>query len=366
MLPFCMRNFLFSFIILSSSAAYGHQSLFPSTLDCEQALSATPANARQEFAGFIKVSSGVEIFTRIEKPKWRRVKSWFFLVHGLMDTHRAYDQITEKLLADGYGIIRVDLPGFGLTLEHSIQQAHQNGRPYVPPVYSNYRDDVTMLKDILVHLRDDFHISRPQLVGHSMGGGLVLALLADPSAHDLVAPDSTVIAPYVYRLEYYLAEKIALFGFTTSSQLPTLDDWMPSMLRLAPEYLMDLMVTNHQLRVAFGDFFDRLVKSRQIVLSPARLSSLREQTVENGLAVMKGLRELNSLDMARNLPSGIKVNLVYGDHDEVVEKGLARKLGYSLSLRGGQVFEVNAGHMILEEQPELVTRLILGMRPSKH
>lgn len=343
--------------------AFGHEFLLPSTQDCEQVLSATPESARQEFAGFIKTSTGAEVFTRIERPKWRRVKGWFFLIHGLMDNHRAYDRVATQLLSQGYGVVRVDLPGFGLTLEHAIQLAHGNGRPYVPPVYSDYRDDLKVLKDVLVHLRDDFKISQPQTVGHSMGGGLVLALMADPSAHDLLAPEATVIAPYVYRLEYYLAEKIAFFGFTTQGQLPTPDDWMPSMLRLAPEYFMDMMVTNHQLRVAFGDFFDSLIQSRQIALSPNRLKALREQTVENGLAVMKGLRELNSLNMARALPPGAKVNLIYGDHDEVVEKGLARKLGYSLSLRGGRIYEVNAGHMILEEQPEIVTRLILGTKP---
>ena len=359
-----MQKFVFSLIILATPAtAFSHQFLVPSTQDCEQVLSATPEGARQEFAGFIKVSSGSEVFTRIERPKWRRAKGWFFLVHGLMDTHRAYDRIATQLLSEGYGVVRIDLPGFGFTLEHAIQLAHDNGRPYVPPVYSNYRDDLTVLKDVLVHLRDDFKISQPQMVGHSMGGGLVLALMAEPSARELVAPEATVIAPYVYRLEYYLAEKIAFFGFTTQGQLPTLDDWMPSMLRLAPEYLMDLMVTNHQLRIAFGEFFDRLIQSRQITLSPSRLAALRKQTVENGLAVMKGLRELNSLNIARALPEGTKVNLIYGDHDEVVEKGLARKLGYSLSLRGGRIFEVNAGHMILEDQPELVTRLIVGMKP---
>lgn len=291
------------------------------------------------FQGMVQLKTGREIFVQIEAPT-DEIKGWYLLVHGLLDSHHAFDELTPRLLAEGYGVIRLDIYGFGKSIDKKQQ------------VYIDYQDNVTDLKALLILLKDQFKIERPQLAGHSMGGGLVLALLADRDVPALVAPQATVFAPYVYRNEFYMAEKAASLGFGTPYTISSFDEWVPRVFKMGTEYWIDSLVTAPQMHYLFSAFLKGLQAKRPTQLDP-------EQQIRVAIASVKGLRDLNSIAEVGKIPRSIRLTTVLGKKDEVVELQLARKLGRRIEDRGGEMIELNSGHMVIDEDLNQAVQILL-------
>lgn len=84
------------------------------------------------------------------------------LVHGLAGSHRDFQKITDLFDLTKYRIIRVDLPGFGLSDYPQGEDDHLE-------VYQ------TFMRDFETHLL----LKQYYLLGHSMGGGISLMAAID-------------------------------------------------------------------------------------------------------------------------------------------------------------------------------------------
>jgi pimeloyl-ACP methyl ester carboxylesterase len=315
---------------------------------CEFQMAPSTDLAREIYADFMRLPNGVELFVKVEKPAGRKPKGWFFLVHGLLGSHRSYDTLAKRLLRNGYGVARMDLEGFA----RSLQRRMDNDYYFQAPDFFRYGSHVADLKLLLKELKNRFGISRPQVVGHSMGGGLALALLADPEGAALAGEHATVIAPYIYRLDYYLAEKYAYMGWAPPFLLTSLDGLVPNIVRMAPEFLFDTFISDPQMYALLSDYFNRVIVTRELNISRWKLSRVRNRHVNSAMASIKGLRDFNAYNALDKIPAGTRVDLFYGDADPLVERRWAFRLGRLINSRGGRVTEFEAGHELLDEVPD--------------
>jgi pimeloyl-ACP methyl ester carboxylesterase len=77
------------------------------------------------------------------------------LVHGYGGSHRNFQKLNDRL-KDKYRVIRVDLPGFGLS--------------DLPDAKADKRDFLKMYSDFFTFMLDTLHTDSVYLVGNSMGG----------------------------------------------------------------------------------------------------------------------------------------------------------------------------------------------------
>jgi pimeloyl-ACP methyl ester carboxylesterase len=84
------------------------------------------------------------------------------MIHGFLGSHRNFQKITDLLDLSKYRIIRVDMPGFGLS-----------GFP------DGEQDFLTMCQDFLKDFEAHLQIRNYYLIGNSMGGGISLMAARD-------------------------------------------------------------------------------------------------------------------------------------------------------------------------------------------
>jgi pimeloyl-ACP methyl ester carboxylesterase len=111
---------------------------------------ARPAHHLAEGEGFIPLGAGITHY-RLDGPAGGPV---VVLVHGYMDTLHDWDGVVPGLASAGFRVLRFDMYGTGLS-----------ARPPAP-----YTREV--LRGQLLDLLDRLHVSRPLIVGHSLGGAI--------------------------------------------------------------------------------------------------------------------------------------------------------------------------------------------------
>lgn len=311
------------------------------------------------FSDFVRMNDGAEIYVRVDEPK-EPPKGWFYLKHGLMETHFSFNRIAEGLIKQGYGVIRGDSRGFGRSLVNEIERLESTTWLYsldVSTPLSRYVDDD---KTTLRFLKNSLHIERPRLVGHSAGAALVMSLLSDAEGRGLVTPKATLLAPYIYRLDYYNAEKILYFGFTPPVFLTTVAKYVPRAVLHNTEQFFDRFLADPGLKMAFKDYFDTVILNRELRVPAGSLSRVRRRHVDRGIAFVKTLREFNAWDTLEGLPPEVGLDLIYGDLDKLVVPEFAERLGYTLVKRGGQSVAVHADHDVLNKATNDVVNHLTG------
>lgn len=107
---------------------------------------------------------------RIDKAAGKE-KGKFFLLHGFWMNTMFYDELVEKLNAEGYTVYRVDMPSFGYSTRET------KGIDYVPT------------KDVIAKMIADLDDGKGFILyGHSMGGSVAMevALLAPKHVKALI------------------------------------------------------------------------------------------------------------------------------------------------------------------------------------
>ncbi|QIS20555.1 alpha/beta fold hydrolase [Nocardia terpenica] len=112
------------------------------------------------------------------------------LVHGLADTHRAWNRVAP-MLADGFHVVAYDVTGHGRSAKPT--------RPH------HYRLD--RLADDLYTVLDAVSPHRPaHLAGHGWGAMQVWEAIADPRANTRIASATTLCAPDLDHLAHALRD----------------------------------------------------------------------------------------------------------------------------------------------------------------
>ena len=231
------------------------------------------------------------------------------LLHGFGSSLQTWDA-WAPLLAHQYRVIRLDLPGFGLT-------GAAPGRDY-----SEARDIST-----LVHFADRLGLRSFSVVGHSMGGKMAWSLAAaEPErvkALVLMAPDGFAPAAQWGTKPYEVSGVMNLIKFSLPT---TLVRQFVGAAFSDPQRLTEPMVHRYHdmlrapgVRGAILDRADQTVYSNPI----ARLQKIKAPTL-----------------------------LLWGDNDRMIPSSLAASYAQILQ-RSHTVVLPNLGHVLQEEQPEI-------------
>lgn len=111
---------------------------------------------------------GSSIHYRIFAPETAELKGKILLVHGLGGSTFSYQQTVGDLVAEGFFVVAVDLPGFGYSSRNLDENHSQRHRALLLWQLLDYLDSQQVLAkgaELKWHL-----------AGHSMGGGTVAAM----------------------------------------------------------------------------------------------------------------------------------------------------------------------------------------------
>ncbi len=130
---------------------------------------------------------------RIDPAKTVTPSAKAFLIHGFACDTSFYDEIVEKLTADGISCLRVDLPNFGFSTRE------YGGINYISPI------------EIVQKMMKEFDEDGTGwiLFGHSMGGSVALQLAIDEGRSTEKEISSVVLyAPLLMRVSSPMQQKL--------------------------------------------------------------------------------------------------------------------------------------------------------------
>ncbi len=231
------------------------------------------------------------------------------LLHGFGSSLQTWDAWVPQLAHD-YRVIRLDLPGFGMT------------GPAPTRDYSDARDVAT-----LQNFADQLGLTRFSVIGHSLGGKMAWSLAAaDPERVDalvLMAPD----------------------GFAPPDQWGTQPYEVPAIMGLI-KYSLPKPLVRHFIDAAFDNpraLTDSMVdRYHDMLRAPgvrqAILDRAHQTTYTNPIARLQDIK-------APTL-------LIWGSRDRMIPSSHAASYAQVLK-RSQTVVLPNLGHVLQEEQPEV-------------
>ena len=241
-------------------------------------------------------------------------------IHGLAATSFSWRPVAQ-MLSDRCRSICFDLMGFG----DSDKPSKEN--------YTYWRQAELILKAI-----DQLGLARPVLIGHSMGGGVCLAIISILGAEH--------------------KDKIARLVLVDTVCYP---QRIPSFIRLLripilPELILKL----------FPERWGIEYSARTICNGPMKRESIEEytrslQTEGAHAALIATGRNIIPEDIesfiAMYSEIAIPTQIIWGEHDRIIPLDLGRRLAYQIRSSEFCIVE-NTGHCPQEERPEEVARLI--------
>ena len=230
------------------------------------------------------------------------------LLHGFGSSLQAWDDWSVKL-EQKYRVIRLDLPGFGLT---GASPAHD---------YSEEKDLA-----ILTHFADKLGLEKFSIIGHSMGGKMAWTLAATQpervQALVLMAPD----------------------GFPEAKDIGTKPYEVPAVMGLI-KYFLPKYLVRKSIEPAFAE---------ADALSDARVNRYYDMLRAPGVraAILERSNQTIYTDPVPRLKA-IKAPtlLIWGEQDQLIPSTNAKSYASVLS-NSTTVLVPKLGHLLQEEQPE--------------
>lgn len=245
------------------------------------------------------------------------------LLHGFGASSYTWRHLEPALVAAGHRVVTLDLKGFG-----------RSGKPL------NERYSIFDQADLVTRFLDRLGIGKVTLVGHSLGGGVSLALALDENTRGrrrvrrLVLIDSVAYAqnvPVAFRIL-----RTPVLGQLGSRMVP-------------------LEVQAHvALRLAYYDnskFDDRDVER---YAAPLREKGSRHALIQTARQIMpENLPELSGRYNTIDIPTLV----VWCDHDKIVKPHIGLRLHNDLPNSTFRVIR-GCGHLPQEEKPEETVNLV--------
>jgi pimeloyl-ACP methyl ester carboxylesterase len=230
------------------------------------------------------------------------------LMHGFGSSLQAWDDWSLKL-EQKYRVIRLDLPGFGLT---GASPAND---------YSEEKDLA-----ILTHFADKLGLEKFSIIGHSMGGKMAWTLAATQpervQALVLMAPD----------------------GFPEAKDIGTKPYEVPAVMGLI-KYFLPKYLVRKSIEPAFAE---------ADALSDARVNRYYDMLRAPGVraAILERSNQTIYTDPVPRLKA-IKAPtlLIWGEQDQIIPSTNAKSYASVLS-NSTTVLVPKLGHLLQEEQPE--------------
>jgi pimeloyl-ACP methyl ester carboxylesterase len=305
------------------------------------------------------------MFVKIEKPIGREPIKYIFLLHGLLDSHLGWENLTKEAIDKGYGVVRVDLHGHARTLSNNYKLGKN-----LLAAEDNYRFNVKDVIQVLKIIKKDHGIEKPDLMGHSYGGGIAIAVAAHPFGKYLIGNNLTAVAPYIYRIDgYYVVSGFPFLKFFKAMLSPTYQAHLESMTSdLYTDKIMTRLYTKH-----FTHLLDKrvpifkmanILKLKDSKLRNARLaqrSLIIEQHVDAAIQITKGIRSFDGRDIVEKIRPNLNFNLILAENDKLVPRGLEIEffnLVEGSRINANLVIIKNSGHMVIEEKSQEVFGII--------
>ncbi len=239
------------------------------------------------------------------------------LIHGWTMSHWYFRPVLDALGADRE-IFALDLPGFG-----------ESDRPSP----SAFAYDAAAFADVVDSVMAALGVPRADVLGHSMGGGVAVALAA---RHPERVQRLVVVAPAVYRLQVPPLVRLAL--------LPVVGRWLMHAGTIRSEFARG----TRALSVRDG----RCLDDEWIEYFWARLNRAGGHD-----AAHRCLEILTSDDNADAAGVRAPTLIVWGDEDRLVPLAHGRRLVHAIA--GARLEIVPAsGHMPFIERPEEFLRVV--------
>jgi pimeloyl-ACP methyl ester carboxylesterase len=230
------------------------------------------------------------------------------LLHGFGSSLQAWDDWSVKL-AQKYRVIRLDLPGFGLT-------------------GASPANDYSEEKDLafLTHVADKLGLEKFSVIGHSMGGKMAWSLAASQpervQALVLMAPD----------------------GFPETKDIGTKPYEVPAIMGLI-KYVLPKYLVRKSIEPAFAE---------ADALSDALVNRYYDMLRAPGVrgAILERSNQTIYTDPVPRLKA-IKAPtlLIWGEQDQMIPSTNAQSYATALS-NSSTVLVPKLGHLLQEEQPE--------------
>jgi len=240
------------------------------------------------------------------------------LVHGYLVNHRCWDAVIEPL-SRGFTVIAPDLPGAG-------DSDCPSRFPYTRAAYAR----------VMAGLLQSLGIERAAVLGHSMGGGIALALAAQYPARveRLVLAD-----PLVYFIRLPIEGRLA-------------------MIPLVGELLFKKLYSPRDLRRYFRRevYLDPSLATEELIQRcwvPFERAGGRE-------AAYRALRSFARLESLADLPPRVDcpVQLIRGEHDRIVPLSDVDRLRGELR-HASFTSIAGSGHAPMEERPAQFCEAVL-------
>jgi pimeloyl-ACP methyl ester carboxylesterase len=236
------------------------------------------------------------------------------LLHGFGSSLQTWDTWSAELEAH-YRVIRLDLPGFGLTGPSPIND------------YSEQNDVAT-----LTHFVDKLGLNQFSVIGHSMGGKMAWGLAASVpnrvNALVLMAPD----------------------GFPQAQDIGTKPYAMPSIMGLI-QFSLPKYLVRKSIEPAFFD-----AKALDDSLLNRYYDMLRAPGVRGAI-----LERANQTIYTDPVPRLKKITaptlLLWGEQDQMIPSRNAQSYAHVLAVSQTQLLP-KLGHLLQEEQPDVGVKYV--------
>ena len=299
--------------------------------------------SKKVFSGFIKSPKEDYLYGEVRVPKrFKNPKGFYLLLHGLLDSSSRWGSVEQGLLEAGYGVIKLDLLGHGKSLERHYKEKGDLSKEI------DYRDQLEAIMAFLKLLKKDYSVERPNVMGHSYGGGLAMALAAHPQYSKAIGNQLVLVAPYVYRLDHYHQIKTVSdsAGFFTG----VVEAWTSEIVKNVGDKMDP--ITDGFVKDGFSEYLQINGMSSRVEESVA---------VDAALAVTKGIRDFDARVDVEQIRKVMDVRLIIGSRDTVSPEALEVEL-YNSFVGGAKKSLLNimgAGHLLTTEAPGVIINWIL-------